>query len=177
MRDATAKCLALPLPVTRRALRPHAHDSHVHVLLCPQGAHTACFVPLPSRESAANNHKEGHNELQPSFLRPAISGVRSDSCGTARCIVLVSDLSPSPPSTELRRQPRLIRLMIGSEKDVSHCGLVTLPDECSMRPMPTGKVPHRIPISSNRAPDSMGPDAHRTPPPMGILADADDHRR
>jgi len=67
-----------------------------------------------------------------------------------------------------------IGILVGRTRAVSSLGLVTFADGCPMRPIPPGHCPHRGPISSNRTPDSMGFDAHRTPPPMGILPEADD---
>jgi len=67
-----------------------------------------------------------------------------------------------------------IGILIGLRKAVSSLGLVTSAAGCPMRPIPPGHCPHPGPISSNRTPDSMGFDTHRTPPQMGILPEADD---
>jgi len=93
---------------------------------------------------------------------------RSIPLGTPTC-----NLPASFPSKRLLRHDVHIGILVGRTRAVSSLGLVTFADGCPMRPIPPGHCPHRGPISSNRTPDSMGFDAHRTPPPMGILPEAD----
>jgi len=102
------------------------------------------------------------------FLDRCHHRTRSIPLGTPTC-----NLPASFPSKRLLRHDVHIGILVGRTRAVSSLGLVTFADGCPMRPIPPGHCPHRGPISSNRTPDSMGFDAHRTPPPMGILPEAD----
>jgi len=94
-----------------------------------------------------------------------------DRCHRSRSIPLgthTCNLPASFPSERLMRHDVFIGILIGLRKAVSSLGLVTSAAGCPMRPIPPGHCPHPGPISSNRTPDSMGFDTHRTPPRWGF---------